>query len=95
MVTKEDIEKLAALARIRLSEGEAEKLRGDVEAILGYVSQVQGISGETAPLGKSDLAVSTVMRGDGEPHESGIYTEMLVSSAPRREGGYIKVKKIL
>jgi Asp-tRNA(Asn)/Glu-tRNA(Gln) amidotransferase C subunit len=35
------------------------------------------------------------MRGDEEFHESGIYTEKILEQAPAKEGGYIKVKKIL
>jgi hypothetical protein len=35
------------------------------------------------------------MREDGEPHESGIYTQKILEQAPAREKDYIKVKKIL
>ncbi len=96
MVTIQEIEKLASLARVELKDAEKEKLRADVDAILGYVSELQKISGID---GEGNHAHSqapfNVMREDGQPHESGIYTETLVGSAPRREGDYVKVKKIL
>lgn len=124
MITREEIENLAALARIELGEEEKKTLQKDVGAILEYVSQINphtkngiaenSFAAHTPPtLDASEKAALTntpfsppqndavfgvgvnVMREDTEPHESGIYTEKLLSAAPQREGQYIKVKKIL
>lgn len=43
MISKEDVEELAGLARLRLGAAEAERLRGDLERILAYVEQLQGL----------------------------------------------------
>lgn len=91
---KEDIEHLAKLSRIALKEGEADALAEKITSILGYVSEINEITGNTAGEKKVG-AVSNVMREDGEPHEPGLYTEALLSAAPEREGQYVKVKKIL
>ncbi|MDO8619983.1 MAG: Asp-tRNA(Asn)/Glu-tRNA(Gln) amidotransferase subunit GatC [bacterium] len=95
MITTEEIEKLAMLARIALSPEEKERMRGEVDSILEYVATIQKVSATAGTRTPSIVAQVNVMREDGSPHESGIYTEALVSSAPRREGNYIKVKKIL
>jgi aspartyl-tRNA(Asn)/glutamyl-tRNA(Gln) amidotransferase subunit C len=43
MISKEDVEELAGLARLRLGAAEAERLRGDLARILAYVEQLQGL----------------------------------------------------
>lgn len=96
MITIDEIEKLASLARIKLSEEEKTVLQKDVGAILGFVSQIKDVGAESAErTAVSAGAPMNVMREDGEPHESGIYTERLLSAAPQREGQYVRVKKIL
>lgn len=124
MITREEIENLASLARIELGDEEKKNLQKDVGAILEYVSQINphtkngiaknSFAASTPPiLDAPEKAALTntpfspqqndavfgvgvnVMREDGEPHESGLYTEKLLSAAPQREGQYIKVKKIL
>lgn len=94
MISLAEVEKLAALARIELSPDEREKLRKDMESILGYVEQVQKVS-EAVERGKKADTLRNVMREDRSPHESGIFTETLLGAAPQREGQYVKVKKIL
>ena len=94
MVTREEIENLAALSRISLTTEEAEKMRGEFDAILEYVAAIQKIPSLTKA-GRSSIAPVNVMREDANPHESGAYTDALLSAAPTREGQYIRVKKIL
>ncbi len=95
MITTEEIEKLATLARLALSPEEKERMRGEVDSILEYVATIQKVSASADAQTHSIVAQKNVMREDANPHESGIYTETLVSSAPRREGDYVRVKKIL
>jgi len=94
MVTREEIENLAALSRISLTTEEAEKMRGEFDAILKYVAAIQKIPSLTKA-GRAPITTVNVMREDANPHESGVYTDALLSAAPTREGQYIRVKKIL
>lgn len=91
---KEDIEHLAGLARIALSDTEKESLAHDITNILGYVSEIKDITAETAEEKKVG-ELHNVMREDTDPHEPGFYTEDLLKAAPERHGQYVKVKKIL
>jgi len=100
IMNREEVLKLAKLARIDLENGEAESLSGEFDAILGYVGEVKEVSssprkdlGES--LGLSSGTVLNVMREDINPHQSGLYTEKILKQAPAREGNYLKVKKIL
>lgn len=94
---KDKVLSLAQLARIDLSPTEAEKLSGEFEAILGYVGEVNNVSG-VENQGDFDIEkfpIRNVLREDTHPHEGGLYTEKLLEQAPARDREYIKVKKIL
>lgn len=94
MIRTEDVEKLARLSRLALTDDEKESLRKDMDSILEYVAEVQKVSANMATEKKVEM-LRNVMRDDTHPHESGIFTEVLLSAAPQREGQYVKVKKIL
>ncbi|MFM2357885.1 MAG: hypothetical protein RJA61_622 [Candidatus Parcubacteria bacterium] len=94
MIERKDIEKLASLARIKISPEEADVFKGEIESILDYVAQVQKVSLPKQDDRKSGL-VRNVLREDSDPHESGINTEVLLNESPEREGQYVKVKNIL
>lgn len=88
-----DVEHLANLARIEISDSEKEDLKNDLEEILSFVSQIKEASVETVTpeIGEH----YNVMRADENPHEAGIFSEDLLSSAPSRKEHHIVVKKIL
>ena len=92
---KDKVLSLAKLARIEISNSEAENLSHEFDAILGYVSEVKGVEADTSAAARQDFAVKNVFREDNAPHESGLYTEKILDQAPERDGDYIKVKKIL
>ena len=94
MLEIKDIEKLAELARIALSQEEKEKMRGEMESILDYVGQIKTAVlkvGETKDVG----SLRNVLRNDVNPNKSGENTSALVSEMPKKSGNYLKVKKIL
>lgn len=91
---KEDIKHLAHLSRIAISDTEADAFAESITEILGYVGEIQKITGERAPT-KEVGVLYNVMREDGEAHEGGLYTEDLLSAAPERDGHYVAVKKII
>ncbi len=88
-----DVEHLAGLARIAVSDTEKEVLRHDLEEILAYVSQVTDVVAELGAPEAGEL--HNVMREDEGAHDAGIFTEDILSQAPTREGNRISVKKIL
>lgn len=93
MIERKDIEKLAALSRLRLSDAEAGRLEQEFEQILSYVSTITTAS---IPDGLTDdTPLQNVLRDDGVPHQTGAYTDALLRNAPRLEGNHIAVKKIL
>lgn len=93
MISKEDIKKLATLARITVSDKEAADLAVEAEGILGYVFDV----GEVSASGEGDAhtVLTNAMREDGQPHETGIYTDAILANAPHMDEGYIEVRKVI
>jgi aspartyl-tRNA(Asn)/glutamyl-tRNA(Gln) amidotransferase subunit C len=93
VITIQDIEKLAALSRLSLTDAEKEKYRGEIDSILGYIDTLKKVSaGKPKPVMSRN---KNVLREDADPHAPDIYTEKLLDLAPKREGRYVKVKKIL
>ncbi len=93
MISKQEIEKLALLSRIAISEEEKESFAKEIDSILEYVSHIEAnaVSKE-----KGDLPrVFNVVREDNNPHEKGMYTDAILREAPHTKEGYIQVKKIL
>lgn len=96
MKDETNIEKLATLSRISVSPKEQKALKTDIDSILSYIEQIQEISVEGITeegVGISNLR--NVMREDGEPHETGIYTKELLNEVPSVKDGYVEVKKII
>lgn len=89
----EDIEKLAELSRIEMSQEEKEKILGEMGSILGFIDQIQDAKVDITEREAGD--VRNIMREDENPHESGEYTEDILKEAPKVRDGYVEVKKIL
>ncbi len=91
-ITKEEIKKLAALARIEIPEDESEKMTSEIDSILGYIGQINNAK---VTDNKVLPKLRNVMREDVVEHEPKEYTEKILKNAPAREGNFLKVKKIL
>jgi aspartyl-tRNA(Asn)/glutamyl-tRNA(Gln) amidotransferase subunit C len=93
MISAEDIRKLADLARIEVIDEQIEPLRKDMEAVLGYISELEkvGVEGEVLEVAEP----YNVLREDSSPHTAGVYTDAILEEAPKTDKGYIRVKKIL
>lgn len=87
-----NIRALAELARVEVSDEELVKLEKEIPSILTFVETIQKVDVATA---SADTSLRNVMRADENPHESGTYTEALLSAAPSREGNRIAVKQVL
>lgn len=94
MLEIKDVEKLAKLARIKLTEEEMNKLLKEVDPILGYVAQLKeivSIVGEEKKAGE----LRNVTRDDINPTETGTNTSVIVENMPNSQDNYLKVEKIL
>ena len=90
---REDIEALANLARIELSDAEIERFSKEFDDILEYVSAIKGLAGES--MAPEVVKHFNIFRKDQDPLPADAYTEALLAAAPERHGRYVKVKKVL
>jgi len=92
-----DIEKLALLARIKLTSTEKEKLKKEFKEILDYVSRLKkvDIRNITDNEASKTTNLENVMREDSDGYEAGRFSEQLLKEVPSVEKGYVKVKHIL
>ena len=94
MITVQELEHLAQLSRIDLSEDDKKSLVKEFDSILGYVDQLKKVE---VSLDASERvgAVKNVMRPDKVENTTPEDRERLLNEAPDREGDFIAVKKIL
>ncbi|MDQ3090031.1 MAG: Asp-tRNA(Asn)/Glu-tRNA(Gln) amidotransferase subunit GatC [bacterium] len=92
---KEKVLDLAKLARISISEEEAENLSSEFDDILRYVDEINKAEIDAHEGGYSDNPLKNVFREDNPTNTSGENTEVILQNSPQREGNYIKVKNIL
>lgn len=93
-LTREDVLKLARLARLDLSDEEVEAYRKELSAILDYVAQldnadVAGLEPTTQVTG-----LKNVMRED-QVVDYGVSPEDLLRLAPKTQDGQIKVNRMI
>lgn len=101
--TKEDLEKVAMLSRLSLTEEEKEKFLGQMKEILGYVGQISDMSDESVEASGGEhygdqfenSINKNIMRNDEILNEAESYTEKILEDAPNREGKFIKVSQVL
>jgi len=86
-----DVEKLAELARIELSDVEKKDLLSDMKGILEYVKQIESVEVEDT---NPEYDLYNVWREDKiEPQD--FSREKIVSQFPDSKDGFVKVKKIM
>ncbi|MDB5237431.1 MAG: glutamyl-tRNA(Gln) and/or aspartyl-tRNA(Asn) amidotransferase subunit [Parcubacteria group bacterium] len=90
--TPDDVKKLAALARLSVSEEELPKFVAEFDAILEYVGQLETLD---IASGGDILTYANSFRADGIPHEKGVWTPGLVEAFPAKEGDALSVKQII
>jgi aspartyl-tRNA(Asn)/glutamyl-tRNA(Gln) amidotransferase subunit C len=91
---KSDVLKLARLSRLHLDNSEVEKFQNEIEAILGYVEQLQSVDLNDIPATNQVTGLENVMRVD-EVKDYGVTPEELLKNAPATQGGLIKVRRVL
>ncbi len=96
---REDVKKLANLARIDMSDEEMEEIAKDFDAILAYVGQVKEVSRiknvELESKNYDDYFLHNVMRDDVVTNKRGENRDKIIAEMPDTQDEYLKVKQIL
>ena len=87
------VKRVAHLARIRVSDEEAEALRGELNGILGWVEQLNEVDVTGVEPMTSVLPMEMKKRADGVT--DGGKPGDILANAPAREGSYFAVPKVV
>jgi aspartyl-tRNA(Asn)/glutamyl-tRNA(Gln) amidotransferase subunit C len=97
-LSKKDVEHVARLARLALSEEEKERYTQQLGQILTYIEKMSALDTTNVTPTSHVLPLSNVWREDKvEPSTSATLgsPEEIVANAPEHEGQLFKVKKII
>jgi aspartyl-tRNA(Asn)/glutamyl-tRNA(Gln) amidotransferase subunit C len=92
-ISREQVEHVAHLARLGLSDDETDRLQQQLSQILGHMQMIDQLDTSAIPPTAQVIPVNTVMRDD-EARPS-LPTEDVLKNAPRREGAFFKVPPVL
>ncbi len=92
-ISKEEVKKVAQLARLELNEGEIKNHAEQLEKILEYIKQLERIQTDDIPCTTRAIEVVNVFREDEKKNSD--CTEELLELGPSREDQYFKVPKII
>lgn len=92
-ISKKEVEYIANLARLELSEEEVEHFQGQLEDVLGYIDKLKSVDVSGISLEAAVLDTKNVVRADeaGRP----ISVEKILEQAPKREAGFFVVPKVI
>jgi aspartyl-tRNA(Asn)/glutamyl-tRNA(Gln) amidotransferase subunit C len=92
-ITLKEVEHVARLARLELSEVDKERMRRELDSILAYIDKLRALGTEGVEPTSHVVPTTNVMRQD-ESHPS-FPQETMLANAPDRHGEFFRVPKIL
>jgi aspartyl-tRNA(Asn)/glutamyl-tRNA(Gln) amidotransferase subunit C len=95
MITKQEVEHLANLARLGLSDKELEKMQKEIALILDYFEKLKEVDITGVEPTTHAVALKNVVRIDQEREDLSDQRTRLLASAPETQDNYLKVKAIL
>ena len=96
MITKKDLEHIAWLSRLELSEDDKEKYTPKLNSVLDYFGELDKVNTEGVEPTYHVLQLSNVFREDEEGVPTGrISQEEALSNAPKKQDGFFKAPRMM
>ena len=92
-ITKDEVKKVALLARLELNEDEINNHAEQLEKILEYIKQLEKIDTDNVPCTTRAIEVINVLRKDEKKSSDCI--EEILELGPSKQDKYFKVPKII
>ncbi len=92
-LTNEQVEHVAMLARLGLSDDERDLMREQLSSILGHIDQLRAVDTSDVPPTAQVIPIVPALRDDVV--SPSLTVDQVLANAPRTEGGFIKVRAIL
>ena len=93
MISRKDVEHVARLSRLALSDAELEKMREQLAAILAHIDTLRALDTEAVEPTSHAVPMENVMRED-EPRPS-LPQEAMLANAPDRSTDFFRVPRII
>jgi aspartyl-tRNA(Asn)/glutamyl-tRNA(Gln) amidotransferase subunit C len=93
-LSREEVLHIALLARLGLTETEADSLREQLSDILENFEALQEVDTTDVPPTTQSIPLQNVMRNDDEVIPS-LPPNQILANAPRREEGFFRVRAVL
>lgn len=95
MISKEEVQHIAKLARLGLSEKEIKKFQKELSLILDYIKKLEEVDISKIEPTSHAVGIKNVTREDKEKEKVKRKNEKLLELAPETKNNYLKVKSIL
>ncbi len=92
-LSREDVRKIAFLARIRIADGELDALAGELNNIIGWVEQLGEV--DTTGVAPMTSVADMTLNQRQDKVTDGDVTEKVLANAPDREGDFYAVPKVV
>jgi len=92
MLSKEEVQHIAKLARLGLSEEEIKKFQKELFSILDYFEKLKEVDASNVKPLSHPFEIKNIIRKD-EP-ETTANKDKLLELMPERKGSYLKVKSV-
>ena len=92
-LTREEVEHVAQLAHVGLSDADIERFRSQLSQILDYFDVLEKVDTRDVPPTAQSLALENVWRPDETRRPLG--SDDVLANAPQRSNGYFRVRKVL
>ena len=93
MISREDVEHVARLARLALTEAECLRMREQLDGILAYIDTLRALDTSATGPTSHALPLVNVMRDD--ENRPCLGQEAALANAPERAGAFFRVPKII
>jgi aspartyl-tRNA(Asn)/glutamyl-tRNA(Gln) amidotransferase subunit C len=93
MISRAEVEHVASLARLGLTDAEIDQMAGQLNRILEAIGTLQSVDTSSVGPTAQVIALENVMRDDVA--RDGISRDAALANAPRREGPLLRVPLIL
>ncbi len=95
MISKEEVQHIAKLARLGLSKEEIRKFQKELSKILDYIEKLKEVDVKKIEPTNHSILVENVMREDQESAKRKAQSAKLLELTPETKDGYLKTKSIL
>lgn len=92
-ISKQEVERIAQLARIELSEKEIERYQKELSGILDYIEILNKV--DTSAIDPTAQVTGLLNVYDEDVKRPSLKREEILKNAPEKKDGYIRVKPVL